>query len=42
MDAEGLAEEQPGHHQGKQHKMTVVSELTVVTQVADQFSMETG
>ena len=42
VETDCLAEQEPGHHLCQQHQMTLVAERAVLTQEADQLSMEPG
>jgi hypothetical protein len=42
VETDGLAEQQPGDHPAQQHQVSLVGELAVLTQEADQLTMEPG
>jgi len=42
IETNGLARRQPNHHPSKQHQMTLITDGAVLTQEADQLSMDTG
>ena len=42
VKTDGLAQRQPSHHPGKQHQMTLVADGAVLTQKANQLSMQLG
>ena len=39
---DGLTEQQPGHHPAQQRQVTLVADGAVLTQEADQLSMQLG
>jgi hypothetical protein len=42
IETDCLAEQQSGDHPGEQHQMALIQKRAVLTQEADQLSMETG
>jgi hypothetical protein len=42
IEIDGLAQQEPGHHPGQEHQMTVVNNRAVLTEEGDQLSMEPG
>jgi hypothetical protein len=42
VKTDGLAQRQPSHHPGKQNQVTLVAGRAVLTQEADQLSMQLG
>jgi len=42
VETDGLAQQQPSHHPGEENQMTLVTDRTVLTQKADQLSMQLG
>jgi len=42
VETDGFAQQQPGHHPAQQHQMTLVADGAVLTQEADQLSMQLG
>lgn len=42
VETDGLAEQQPGHHLCQKHQMTLIGKGAVLTEEADQLTMEPG
>ena len=42
VETDGLVQQQAGYHPGEEHQMTLVTDRTVLTQEADQLSMQLG
>lgn len=42
IETDGLTQQQPGDHLAQQHQVALVDELDVLTQEADQLTMEPG
>ena len=42
IETDRLAQQQSGHHPGEENQMTLVTDRTVLTQEADQLSMDAG
>ena len=42
VQANGLAEQQPGDHPAQEHQMTLIGDRAVLTEESDQLSMEPG
>ena len=42
IETDGFAQQQPGDHPGEEHQMALVADRAVLTQEADQLSMQLG
>ena len=42
IETDRLAQQQPSHHPGEKHQMTLIADGAVLTQEADQLSMQLG
>jgi hypothetical protein len=42
VETDGLAQQQPSHHPGQEHQMPLITDRAVLTEEADQLSMQLG